>query len=67
MTEILSPKRLEWRDLLHKIYSAFVSEERQRMRHALRAWFKAGCVMRVPHEPKYPWVNEDDYYSNYMS
>lgn len=54
------------REFFSNIYRSFVPEERTRMRRALKCWAKAGCLMITPKEPKYPWVNEDDYFSDYM-
>lgn len=47
------------RDLLRIIHTAFISEERQKLRNALKFWCKKhqGCVMLYPHDSKFPWID----------
>lgn len=49
--------QIQFRDLCRIVYNAFVSEDRQRMRNALKFWCKRhhGCIMPYPQAPKFPW------------
>lgn len=58
--------KISWPEIRHKIYSSFISEDRQKFRSALKKWAKAGCVMSFPKETNFPWVGEEDFFKDYM-